>query len=152
MKYDFERDIKNERFEQVFIDFMLAIGYPRELISRSEGYFPDWDVALGTTTYEIKRDYHTATTNNLCIEMCHISPDGTQERDGWVKHTKADKLVVFTSETRFFVVDMNLVKKLQYPKYVEITQNSGWKTRNMLVPLSILEVDWYDTENTSLDS
>lgn len=144
--YDFKHDLQNERYEQVFADWLKRIG--RTNVEISEGYFPDWDVRADGITYEVKRDYWYKQTGNLLVERYF---NKEQQKEGWIEYSKADYLVVFINENSFYMLEMEQVRfKFKYCQIwtvKEITQKEGFTTVNYVAPLTDFSVRWYDVKN-----
>jgi len=136
-QYNFEKDLKNERFEQVWVDKLKAGKYKPKDIKITEGYFPEYDVIADGITYEIKRDYYYQKTKNVLIEEWFDE----DKKEGWFYKCKADFLVVFYSETEYYILAMHELKKhfMRYKEvYRKVTchQSNGYKTINYLIPLA----------------
>jgi len=132
--YNFDEDIKNDKFEELFAKDYLGTDY---IIT--DGYFPDYDVKDLTNdeTYEIKRDYRYAETKNILVEEYY---NLEEKKRGWVYYTKADYYVIFVSDTRYFVVNMKQVindffNRLHTWYKADIKQSQGFTTRNWVTKL-----------------
>lgn len=139
LKYDFERDlIQGLKYEVLFKEWLSRVH--SDNIKECEGYFPDYDMELNGVTYEIKRDFKTHTTGNICLEYWYNTQEG---KSGWFQYSKADKLVYFITEKKFFIADMNELrhlfdKALSLFEKCEIQQKEGFTTTNFLIPLKFL--------------
>ena len=145
-KYDFKRDLENTKYEKVFADW-LRKGNPNAVVEEVEGYFPDYDIKMGDVTFEVKRDYWYLQTKNLLVEYMY---NKEQEKAGWIKYSKADYLVVFVSDTKFYVVQMEGVRiKFGFEPELwekkEIVQKEGFTTVNYVAKLNeFVGVKWYE--------
>lgn len=145
--YDFKRDLEqNEKYEYLFADWLKSIG--RKEIEVSQGYFPDYDVKADGVTYEIKRDYVCQTSKNLLVELYF---NKEENRFGWIKYSKADYLVVFVTDTIFYMVQMSELRfKFDYAEIwtrKDITQSEGFTTVNYVAPLHNFRVKWYNAKS-----
>ena len=146
-EYNFDEDIKNDRFEKIFADDYLGDGKSYTITT---GYFPDYDVKDLDTgeTYEIKRDYVFEKTKNVLVEEWFNLEKKTK---GWAFHTKADWLVVFFRDDYYYITNMRLLlndffnKKNKWVKK-DITQESGFITRNWVTKLCHFEHDIYNID------
>jgi spore coat polysaccharide biosynthesis predicted glycosyltransferase SpsG len=147
-EYNFKKDLEDDRFVDVFVDFLIKRGVKKDLIVRKEGYFPAYDIQVtGDTTYEIKRDHWYEKTGNLLIEDMY---DVEDNKTGWIRHTRAEWLIVFINEHEFYsikITDLILHFYHNRDEYKElyITQSNGHHTRIFLYPIIKLNnVSWGD--------
>lgn len=131
-EYNFDEDLKNERFEKIFAERFF------DKYEISKGYFTYWDILANGKAYEVKRDYIYNTTGNLLVEEYYNLEAKTK---GWIYHTAANYLVVFYTDNDFYIVSMPLVKHFFFnPHYIvweckDILQPEGFHTRNWVTPL-----------------
>lgn len=152
--YDFERDLQDERFEDVFANWLRDFrNVSEEDIEVSSGYFPEWDVKADGVTYEVKRDYVFEKSGNLLIELYFNKEEG---KKGWFFHTEADKLVVFVSDNVFYWVDMSEVRlRMNRDESIwsvkEIRQDEGFTTVNWVADIGEFDVSFYEIPEGRLD-
>lgn len=140
--YDYQEDIKNERFEKIFAEKIVKFSY------QTRGYAPEYDVIDLKTLkkYEIKRDYWWIVTDNILIEdLFNLE----KKEKGWIHLTEADFLVTFVTDHIFHITDMHEIKTdwLQQKntwRKIDIKQykdkegrplKKPFKTRNWVKPL-----------------
>jgi len=135
--------------------FCKTLSHPQQM----HGYFPDYDVIDKATnrTYEIKRDRWYQTTGNILIEE-YYNLETLQP--GWIYYSKADYLVVYVSETDYYICSMATVKqefinRRELWTVKDIIQDSGFITRNWVRPLDtvIFKARFHSAlnENTSTE-
>jgi len=101
--YDFYNDIKNEVFEEIFALTHLKHSFI------TKGYCPEYDVLDTDTgkTYEVKRDYWWVITDNVLVEEYF---NLEQKYKGWIFETTADYLVVFITDSIYYITNMYKIK------------------------------------------
>jgi hypothetical protein len=156
-KYDFQADIKDDRFVDVFKDFLISRGVPANRIERPLGYFPAYDLRYldDNTTYEIKRDHWYEKTGNLLIEDMY---DVEDDKNGWIRHTRAEWLIVFINEYEFYSIKLadlilHFYQKRDDYKELYITQPNGHHTRIFLYPvIKFKNISWGDVRGKAVQS
>lgn len=138
--YDFNRDLEvGVRFEDLFEQELVRKGVNQDWIVRPTGLFSDYDLKVSfpndeTITYEVKRDYYFQRTRNLLIELWSNVENASK---GWFLLTKADVLVVFYTDTKYYLLRMDEISKFIERGAVtitkQITQKTGYHTRFYLL-------------------
>jgi len=145
--YDYNRDIKNEIFEEIF-----AISHiPLSFITK--GYCPEYDVMDMETgeTYEVKRDYRWVETDNILVEEFFNLEEG---KEGWIYHTQADYYVIFITDNIYCIVNMYHVQNDFFNRIskwylADITQEQGFTTRNWVTALNNFEHEFYQVGDSN---
>lgn len=119
LKYNFDADLlASQRCEQRFIRYLRQNGFKHIEQAPKTETFHDWDIKTENDSYEIKYDRHFKRTGNILIETTSCTKSMS---NGWFTKTKANWLVVFYSETEFYVTPMQHLRDMFY------TKASSWK-------------------------
>jgi len=136
MHYNFEKDLKDgEKYEKLFGQYLEKKGYK---IEYSEGNFKDFDILAqkdkDMITYEIKKDFITATTGNLAVEYkCNGKLSG-------LAATKAEYYVIIDEKY------INIFRTKEFKEWIGM--NKKWfkivkggdnkKAFNILIPRALI--------------
>jgi len=143
---EFDEDIVEKKFSDKFIKFMIGLGYPSNLIEIKKEGNKQWSLRLNEAYYMIRKYFWYNKTKNLQLQtLANVE----EKIEGWWPKTKADFLIGFIDETRFYCVPTKSLYEstlMWLPKHK--IHKGGFIVEYEITPMNMLkDVGWYEIQN-----
>jgi hypothetical protein len=112
-EYDFSKDLPKGESAQHWVYEAFKKRFPHA--KESKGYNRGWDIKIGETKFEVKRDFRSHETGNYFVETAYSGIDSgivTTESDFYVLVDNDFVIIIPTETLRFAIKD---IKEFSYP-------------------------------------